>query len=83
MPAGPTPADGAVSVRVDTQLTWWESTDDGVAPIEYDIYFGTESPPPLVSTGTDTTYRPYAPPNSLEYDTWYYWQIVARDDVGQ
>ena len=46
----------------------------------YDIYFGTISPPPKVmSNQTETSYDP----EILEYNTTYYWQIIAWNDQGE
>jgi PKD repeat protein len=48
--------------------------------ITYDVYFGTSIPTPkVVSNQTSTEYDP---PGLLEYNTTYYWQIVAWDDQG-
>jgi hypothetical protein len=42
------------------------------------VYFGTSSPPALVhNSGTSTTFSP-----TLQYDTVYYWRIVAKDENG-
>jgi len=48
--------------------------------ITYDVYFGTSSPPPKVASNqTDTSFIP----GTLEYNTTYYWQIVAWNDQGE
>lgn len=48
--------------------------------ITYDIYFGTTSPPSkVVSNQTETSYDP----GTLEYNTTYYWQIVAWSEQGE
>jgi hypothetical protein len=47
--------------------------------LTYDVYFGTSSPPPLVSPNqVGTTYIP----GMLNYFTTYYWQVVSRDSSG-
>ncbi len=43
------------------------------------MYFGSENPPPQVLSGiTDSTFVP----GTLEYDTEYFWKIVAHDNQG-
>ncbi|UCE27306.1 MAG: hypothetical protein JSW52_00715 [Candidatus Coatesbacteria bacterium] len=52
----PSPVDGATGVDFSEKLSW-EITVNGT--YTYDIYFGTESPPPVVGTGlTEKTYDP-------------------------
>jgi len=77
-PSNPSPSDGATNVPIDTDLSWSCSDPDGDA-LKYDIYFGTSNPPPLVKNDhTSTTYDP----GILEYNTKYYWKIVAKDEYG-
>jgi len=74
-PAAPVlsaPANGAVAPSLT--LSW--SAASGA--ISYDVYFGTVSPPPLVTNTTDTTYTPAAVPAG----TLCYWQVVARNPGG-
>ena len=72
------PSDGSTYVMINTILSWTCSDPDG-DPLTYDVYFGTESPPPLVSSNqTDDSYDP----GILNYGTTYYWQIIAWDDSG-
>ena len=48
--------------------------------ITYDVYFGTTSPPPKVASNqSETTYDP----GTLEYNTTYYWQIIAWNEQGE
>ncbi len=76
-PAAPVlvlPAFGASGALVAPTLVWNPSTFAG----SYDVYFGTSSPPPLVTNTTGTTYAPA----TLNSNTAYYWQIVARNGSG-
>ncbi len=62
-------------------LSWSPATDPnaGDAVVDYDIYFGTSSSPPLVAANhTGTTYSV----GTLAQGTTYYWKIVARDNHG-
>ena len=56
------------------------SCDVSSSDITYDVYFGTSIPPPKVVSNQSST--EYDPPGLLEYNTTYYWQIVAWDDHG-
>jgi PKD repeat protein len=79
LPASPSPTDGAINQGLNVDLSWTGGDPDGDAVI-YDVYFGTSSNPPLVSSDqTDTTYDP----GTLSYDTHYYWKIVAEDENGE
>jgi len=74
-PSDPSPVDGAENQSLEVDLSW-TCTDPEGDPLTYDIYFGTEATPPQVSAGqTETTYDP----GTLEYNTEYFWKIVARD----
>lgn len=74
-PSQPNPADGATEVGIDTQLSW-ECTDPNDDPLTFDIYFGTENPPPLAAS--DVAVFSYTP-GELGYSTIYFWRIVADD----
>ena len=77
-PSNPYPANGSTNIGADTTLSWSCSDPDGDL-LTYDVYFGDSNPPPLVSPGQpDTMYTP----GILEYDTIYYWRIVAFDIHG-
>jgi len=73
------PASGASNVALDQDLAW--SGGDSQCADEtatYDVYFGTSTPPPFDhNNGTGKTWSPV-----LQYDTKYYWRIVARDNNG-
>jgi parallel beta-helix repeat protein len=75
-PSNPDPSDGETGVSVYAILSWTCSDPDG-DELTYDVYFGTSSNPPLVSTGQSQTF--YNPPGAMEYNTHYYWKIVAWD----
>ena len=76
LPSFPIPEDGAEGQFIGIDLSWI-CTDPEYDPLTYDIYFGTEATPPQVATAqTETTYDP----GTLEYNTEYFWKIVAHDD---
>jgi len=75
-PGNPDPSNGSTDVDVNADLGWTGGDPDG-DDVVYDVYFGTDPSPPLVAAGwSDTSYDP----GSMEYNTTYYWKIVAYDD---
>ena len=77
-PSSPNPANGTTGVSVNDDLSWTGGDPNG-DPVTYDVYFGTTSPPPLVSSGqSNTTYNS----GTMNYNTHYYWKIVAWDNHG-
>lgn len=69
-PSVPYPAYGSSGVTIFVNLHW---TGDNQSQT-YDVYFGTNSQPPLVITNLSVT--TYAP-GILQKNTTYYWQIIA------
>ena len=76
-PSNPSPANHATVVSINADLSWTGGDPDAGDTVTYDVYFGTSASPPLVSNDqTATTYDPGA----LNYNTKYYWKIVATDN---
>ena len=77
-PSDPDPEDGETDVPIDKRLSWTGGDPNG-DPVTYDVYFGTSSPPPKVkSNQTATSYNP----GLLDFETEYFWKIVAWDSPG-
>jgi hypothetical protein len=77
-PSNPNPYSGATGVDVNAELSWSCSDPDG-NPLSYDVYFGTNPTPSLLSSNqTGNTYKPA----TMSYSTLYYWKIVAKDNHG-
>ena len=76
-PSNSTPTDNATDVDIDVTLSWTCSDPDGDT-LTYNVYFGTASTPTIVATVTTESYDP----GSLNYNTKYYWKIVAKDGKG-
>ena len=68
------PANGATGIPAAPTLNWNAST----GATSYDVYFGTASPPPLVTNIAGTSYTP----GTLSGATTYYWQVGARNSGG-
>jgi len=78
LPSDPNPSTHSTAVNVNTNLNWVCSDPNGDW-LAYDIYFGTSSSPSLVKSGqTSTNYYP----GKMNYNTTYYWKIVAKDCRG-
>ncbi|MHC4085323.1 MAG: LamG-like jellyroll fold domain-containing protein, partial [Planctomycetota bacterium] len=78
----PNPADGAVDVPVDANLSW--TRDEGA--VQDEVYFGTD---PCTMSLVDTimnlpVFPPlYDPPADLIASTMYYWQIVEVNGINR
>lgn len=68
------PADGAIN-RLDSDTLKWSITG-AKGTVDYDVYFGTSNPPDL--RVTDTTGTAFVV--TVNYDSTYYWRVVAVDD---
>ena len=77
-PSSPSPENESQNQGIETGLSWTCTDPDG-DPLTYDVFFGIEATPAQVATGqSETTFDP----GTLEYDTQYFWQIVAHDNHG-
>jgi len=75
IPSNPVPSNGSSNIEVNSNLTWSCNDPDGDA-LTYDVYFGTSSNPPLVSSNqSSSTYDL----GTMNYETTYYWKIIASD----
>lgn len=73
--SGPIPYDGATGISTTAFLNWTA----GERAESHEVYFGTSSPLPLMSTQTETT---YAPP-VMAKNTIYYWRIDEVNSKGK
>jgi hypothetical protein len=75
-PFQPIPSSGSTGVTVFVDLQW----TTGDVDLTYDVYLGTDIPPPLVSANqSETVFNP----DRLQLNTTYYWQIVARNNQSE
>lgn len=78
-PSNPNPPDGATNVSCPI-LSWTGGDPDPDDIVSYVFIFGDTNPPDTVYyNGSDTSILLSEP---LDYDTTYYWQIVAWDNHG-
>ena len=70
------PVTNSVGVQLNPTLSW--SAAGGV-PSGYNVYFGTTSNPPLVSSNQVNT--SYSPP-TLTWNTVYFWKVVPTNSFG-
>ena len=75
IPSSPSPSNHATGIGINTDLSWTGGDPDSDT-VTYDIYFGTSSNPPLITSDYTTTTYDQGPMN---FNTKYYWKIVAKD----
>ena len=78
IPTDPDPSDGEIDVDINSDLSWNCSDGDG-ENLTFDVYFGDSNPPSLVSSGQTENYYTL---DTLDYETQYFWKIIAKDDYG-
>lgn len=81
MPSSPAPRDGAIDQSINANLTWTGGDLDGDV-VTYDVYFeaGDSAPDVLLCDDTGAT---GCDPGTLNYNTHYYWKVIARDVDGK
>lgn len=78
-PSNPNPTNNTIDVDVNINLSWVCIDPDGNT-LTYDVYLeeNDSTPDVLVSENQiETMYNP-----ELFYNTKYYWQIIAKDELG-
>jgi len=75
-PNNPNPWNNSLNIPINTNLSWIGGDPNG-DKIEYDVYFGLTSPPPLVASNINDP--KYDPPGNLEFEKKYYWKIIAKE----
>jgi len=75
------PLNNAVNMPLNLFLQWNATDADGDS-ITYDLYFGDTANPPLIKQNISIeTFQPNVEFN-LSYNTYYYWEVVAKDPKG-
>ncbi len=73
----PKPAHEATEVSRDTTLEWTAAT----GAMSYDVYFGTVSSPDSSERHGEQTVTTFEP-DTLKYDTTYYWRVDTKNPGG-
>jgi|GEM_PF-5429662 len=73
--SNPYPADGAIDVNVNSNLSWTAGTNACI----YDVYFGISSPPPFVGSQSSIVFSP----DTMAENTMYYWRIDSVNISGK
>jgi len=76
IPSNPDPQNGSTGVDINTDLSWSGGDPDGDL-VTYDVYFGTDTNPPLMAEDIVETYYD---PGILNCNATYYWKIIAKDN---
>jgi uncharacterized repeat protein (TIGR02543 family) len=72
-PTNPSPSNGATNQSINTNISW----ANGGGADSYVVYFGTDSTPDESENRGEQTGTTYDPPETLAYNTKYYWRIKA------
>jgi hypothetical protein len=80
-PSDPDPENEAIDVTVNPTLSWTGGDPEWYDTVYYDVYFEADDPTPDVLVSEDQTSTSYDP-GTLEFETEYYWKIVAEDNNG-
>jgi PKD repeat protein len=77
-PTNPSPQNRTSNVQTSPILTWTGTDPDGDL-VTYTVYFGTPNPPvKLVDNQSSSSFHP----ETLQYQTIYYWRIISWDGFG-
>ena len=81
-PVYPVPQDGSSGHMPMISLLWHRSSGPELI-LNWEIYFGTTTSPPLVATiPLGPEFYPTYPVEGLELNTTYYWKVVALGENG-
>jgi formylglycine-generating enzyme len=75
-PFSPQPPDNSTQIHPATSFSWQCYDPDG-DQLYFDVYLGITSSPPLVEN--QITEFEYTPPQNLQENSLYFWQIIASD----
>ncbi len=76
----PYPEDGASDVATNVTLSW-KISGMNAELLKFDVYLDKQKPP-TVKIASDISTTSYKPMTLLDYDTTYYWRVVAKDPFG-
>ena len=76
-PESPSPPNGQIGLPLTVTLNWADLTSECFN--RYDVFIGTEDPPTTLLCEDTPGLSCFT---SLAYDTTYFWQVVATNDLG-
>jgi hypothetical protein len=82
-PGSPYPYNGSIRQDATTTLSWYV-TGASVSSLTYDLYWGTDTTPPLLASDVpygNSNFASY-PLGFTSYSTKYYWRVLVRDSQG-
>lgn len=79
-PSSPVPAANASDTIVTTKLFWSGGDPDSGDTVTYKVYFDANKSNPTTLLCNNTVASLCDPPGNLQYDTDYYWKVVATDN---
>ena len=76
----PSPSDGATKIAPFATLNW----SDGIGNLAetYKVFVGTDNPPSNIVNGVETTETTFTLPETLDYETTYFWRIDSYNIYG-
>ena len=78
-PSNPSPADETNFTIRNVTLEWTGGDPDAGETVTYDVYFGTDTNPPLIAQ--DLPHCTYEV-GTIDYCDDFYWRVAARDNNG-
>ena len=75
------PVNGATNVDIDTTFSWFGDDPDG-DQVTFTIYLGKETPLDSGDIVSEDQIEMTYQPQTLEYDTVYYWKVIIEDPAG-
>ena len=80
-PSDPDPENGSNDIDIEIYLSWIGGDPDPGDTVVYDVYLEANDPTPdskIADDITETTFEP----GILDYETVYFWRIIAQDNHG-
>ncbi|MCJ7570849.1 MAG: DNRLRE domain-containing protein, partial [Candidatus Thermoplasmatota archaeon] len=79
IPTNPNPANNAINVDINTNLSWTGGDPDAGDTVTYDVYFGSMPPIQKIASNISTI---TISPGTLSNCLTYFWNVVAWDNNG-
>jgi PKD repeat protein len=79
VPSDPSPKDGSTDVDVDVDLSWSGGDPNENDTVVYDVFLEADIPDPKNKIADDIG-ETWFDPGTLNYNTTYYWRIMAKDN---